>query len=159
MYAVVDSDARDSDTMPIMKVPEHREVMVLQLSHSAQSLGASASLAALKSHIAQQTLAKKPKASRGPLPPMSPLLSPLLCPRRTFLASHILASKFTKDRCYSNKAWAKLSGFPPREIGRCERAPGNALDWRLWDMHPPATVPFPGVKATGTCFRGPARLS
>ncbi|KAG2059073.1 hypothetical protein M405DRAFT_697431, partial [Rhizopogon salebrosus TDB-379] len=54
------------------------------------------------------------------------------CPRRTFLASLILASKFMQDRCYSNRAWAKLSGLPPREIGRCERALGEALEWRLW---------------------------
>jgi len=62
----------------------------------------------------------------------SPLPSPLLCPRRTFLAALILASKFSQDKCYSNRAWAKLSGLPPREIGRCERALGQALDWRLW---------------------------
>jgi len=37
-----------------------------------------------------------------------------------------------QDRCYSNRAWAKLSGLPPREIGRCERALGEALEWRLW---------------------------
>ena len=60
------------------------------------------------------------------------LPSPLLCPRRTFLASIILASKFSQDKCYSNRAWAKLSGLPPREIGRCERALGQALEWRLW---------------------------
>ena len=55
------------------------------------------------------------------------LPSPLLCPRRTFLASVILASKFSQDKCYSNRAWAKLSGLPPREIGCCERALGQAL--------------------------------
>ena len=63
---------------------------------------------------------------------MPALPSPLLCPRRTFLASLILASKFFQDKCYSNRAWAKLSGLPPREIGRCERALGQALGWRLW---------------------------
>lgn len=58
--------------------------------------------------------------------------SPLLCPRRTFLTTLILASKFSQDKCYSNCAWAKLSGLPPREIGCCERVLGHALDWRLW---------------------------
>jgi hypothetical protein len=29
----------------------------------------------------------------------------------------------------SDRAWAKLSGLPPREIGRCKRALGQALDW------------------------------
>jgi len=66
-------------------------------------------------------------ASPEPLVP-----SPLLCPRRTFLASLILASKFLQDRCYSNRAWAKLSGLSPREVGRCEKALGDALEWRLW---------------------------
>jgi hypothetical protein len=62
----------------------------------------------------------------------TPLPPPLLCSRRTFFASLILTSKFMQDRCYSNKAWAKLSGLPPHEIGRCEGALGNALEWCLW---------------------------
>ena len=37
-----------------------------------------------------------------------------------------------QDRSYSNRAWAKLAGLSPREISRCERALGDALDWRLW---------------------------
>ncbi|THV01363.1 hypothetical protein K435DRAFT_605157, partial [Dendrothele bispora CBS 962.96] len=54
------------------------------------------------------------------------------CPRRTFLASLILASKFIEDYCCTNRAWAKLSGLAPREVTRCEVALGEALDWRLW---------------------------
>jgi PHO85 cyclin-5 len=64
----------------------------------------------LKSHLVQN-LAKKPKIPSGPLPPLAPLPSPLLCPRRPFLDLLILATKFAQDRCYSNKAWAKLSGY------------------------------------------------
>ncbi|KAG1838307.1 hypothetical protein F4604DRAFT_1600596, partial [Suillus subluteus] len=64
----------------------------------------------------------KPKQSSGCLTLLPPLPSPLLCPCRTFLASLILASKFMQDRCYLNCTWAKLSGLPPQEIGRCERA-------------------------------------
>ncbi|KAF8139587.1 hypothetical protein K438DRAFT_2117276, partial [Mycena galopus ATCC 62051] len=32
--------------------------------------------------------------------------------------------KFTQDKCYSNRAWAKLSGLSAREIGpqRCFRS-------------------------------------
>jgi len=71
----------------------------------------------------------------------SSLPSPLLCPRRAFLASLILASKFFQDKCYSNRAWAKLSGLPPREIGRCERALGQALEWRLWVGKTSASAP------------------
>ncbi|KAJ7482882.1 hypothetical protein B0H11DRAFT_1723623, partial [Mycena galericulata] len=54
------------------------------------------------------------------------------CPRRSFLASVMLASKFMEDQAYSNRAWAKISGFTVRDIGHCERAFGDALDWRLW---------------------------
>ena len=68
----------------------------------------------------------------APEPTMSPLPSPLLCPRHTFLAALILASKFSRDKRYSNRAWAKLLGLLPREVGRCKRALGHALDWRLW---------------------------
>jgi len=57
---------------------------------------------------------------------------PLLCPCRTFLAALILASKFSQDKCYSNRAWAKLLGLPPCEISRCECALDQALDWWLW---------------------------
>ena len=52
----------------------------------------------------------KNKVRAPPLPPPSPLL----CPRRAFFASLILASKILQDRCYSNRTWAKLSGLPPR---------------------------------------------
>ncbi len=75
---------------------------------------------------------KKCKAPSKPLPSLPPQPSPLLCPRRAFLAALILASKFLQDRCYSNRAWAKLSGLAPREVSRCERALGEALEWRLW---------------------------
>ncbi|KAI1791931.1 hypothetical protein LXA43DRAFT_972750 [Ganoderma leucocontextum] len=73
------------------------------------------------------------------LPPLPALPSPLCCPHRTFLACLILASKFIQDRSYSNWAWAKLAGLPPREIGRCERALGDALEWRLWVGKIPAS--------------------
>jgi hypothetical protein len=89
-----------------------------------------------------QDSARKPKPPSLPLPPLPPLPSPLLCPHRAFLASLILASKFTQDKCYSNCAWAKLSGLPPRKIGRCKRALGDALEWRLWvGKSPPSPSP------------------
>ncbi|KAJ7497531.1 hypothetical protein FB451DRAFT_1386767 [Mycena latifolia] len=102
-----------------------------------------------------QTMLNKQKAGT-PLSSLAPLPSPLLCPRRAFLASLILASKFTQDKCYSNRAWAKLSGLPAREIGRCERALGDALDWRLWVGKTPvvsqaasSTTPTPAPVTTG----------
>jgi len=85
---------------------------------------------------------------------MVELPSPLLCPRRAFLAALILASKFTQDKCYSNRAWAKLSGLSPREIGRCERALGEALEWRLWVGKLPVA---PQVSAAGPSTNAAAR--
>ncbi|KAH8828228.1 hypothetical protein DL96DRAFT_1158818 [Flagelloscypha sp. PMI_526] len=72
---------------------------------------------------------------------------PLLCPRRAFLASLILASKFLQDKSYSNRAWAKLSGLPAKEISRCERGLGRALDWRLWVGRTSENSPSPAAAA------------
>ncbi|KDN36067.1 hypothetical protein RSAG8_11089, partial [Rhizoctonia solani AG-8 WAC10335] len=58
--------------------------------------------------------------------------SPLIDPHCTFLALLVLASKFPLDKAFSNKAWAKLSGLEALEVGKCERALGSALNWRLW---------------------------
>lgn len=91
-----------------------------------------------------------PNPQDSPITPITALPSPLLCPRRTFLASLILASKFTQDKCYSNRAWAKLSGLPAREIGRCERALGEALEWRLWVGKTPVQASQPSGPTTAS---------
>ncbi|KAI0283583.1 hypothetical protein BGY98DRAFT_681103 [Russula aff. rugulosa BPL654] len=96
---------------------------------------------------------KKSRTSSEDLPSLPPLPSPLLCPRRTFLASLILASKFMQDKCYSNRAWAKLAGLPAREIGRCERALGEALGWRLWVGKMPAYCKLPRSQSAGEFCR------
>ncbi|SAM63914.1 related to PCL5-cyclin [Ustilago bromivora] len=53
------------------------------------------------------------------------------CPRRMFLASIMVASKFVQDRTYSNRAWAKISGLPAKDLGKLERAFLKAIDYRL----------------------------
>lgn len=53
------------------------------------------------------------------------------CPRRMFLASVITASKFVQDRCYSNRAWSKISGLSIKDLGKLERAFLKAIDYRL----------------------------
>ncbi|KAB5588801.1 Cyclin protein [Ceratobasidium theobromae] len=58
--------------------------------------------------------------------------SPLLDPRRVYLAAIILGSKFLLDRTYTNKTWASVSGLDALEVGRCERTLAEALQWRLW---------------------------
>ena len=92
---------------------------------------------------------KKVRSRPEELPSLPPLPSPLLCPRRAFLASLILASKFMQDKCYSNRAWAKLAGLPAREIGRCERALGEALGWRLWVGKMPGQRVLPRSQSVG----------
>ncbi|KIO33409.1 hypothetical protein M407DRAFT_3963 [Tulasnella calospora MUT 4182] len=75
---------------------------------------------------------KASKATTPAAPTQVLATHPLLDARRTFLASLVLATKFIQDKAYSNKAWAKLSGLAGKEVGRCERALGGALQWRLW---------------------------
>lgn len=138
MDAAVDANTTEADMVATVKVMDSDDAQgVSSFTSQLSSSNTEFTLSGLKSHLVQN-LGKKPKVPSGPLPPLPPLPSPLLCPRRAFLASLILASKFTQDRCYSNKAWAKLSGLPPREIGRCERALGDALEWRLWVGKTPA---------------------
>lgn len=63
--------------------------------------------------------------------PVTPV-SALLDPRRVLLAVMVLAHKFHLDKTWTNKAWAKVSGLEPREVGRCERTVAIALGHRLW---------------------------
>ncbi|KEP49531.1 hypothetical protein V565_098550 [Rhizoctonia solani 123E] len=63
--------------------------------------------------------------------PVAPV-SALLDPRRVLLAAMVLAHKFHLDKTWTNKAWAKVSGLEPREVGRCERTVAIALGHRLW---------------------------
>jgi len=58
------------------------------------------------------------------------LPSPLLCPRRVFLVTLILASKFVEDAVLSNREWARIAGLPAHEVFRCEIIVGEAL--QLW---------------------------
>jgi hypothetical protein len=57
------------------------------------------------------------------------------CSRRMFLAALILSTKFLHDRAYTNRAWAKLAGLTTREVGLCERALLEWLNWELY-VHP-----------------------
>ena len=79
-------------------------------------LGSDPSMTGLKSHLVQNGL---------PLPCT-------LCPHCTFLQA-ILASKFTQDPC-SHRAKPYLSVLLPCEIGCCEHALGDALEWCLWTL-------------------------
>ncbi|KAG9103734.1 hypothetical protein FRC06_008466 [Ceratobasidium sp. 370] len=60
--------------------------------------------------------------------------SPLLDPRRLLLAALMLSTKFLHDHAPNNRAWARVCGLAPHEVGACERALCQALDWNLANM-------------------------
>lgn len=145
---VVNDCGDDMDTVKVSDCDSDIDCTGMSTSAVAYGLGN----VALQSAAGDDT-SKKSKVANSPLAPLPPLPSPLLCPRRAFLASLILASKFTQDKCYSNRAWAKLSGLPPREIGRCERALGDALEWRLWVGKAPSSA-SPSSSSTPLASQG-----
>jgi len=57
---------------------------------------------------------------------------PIACGRRMFLAAVIVASKYLQDRNYSNRAWAKISGLPVKEINANEFVFLNIADYELY---------------------------
>ncbi|ODQ68225.1 hypothetical protein NADFUDRAFT_63685 [Nadsonia fulvescens var. elongata DSM 6958] len=63
--------------------------------------------------------------------------SGLLCGRRAFLTSLIIASKYLQDRNYSIKAWSKISGLSTSELSTNEIEFLKAVDWNL---HVPSDV-------------------
>src|SRR6202050_447238 len=99
MDAAVDINSAEVDTMATMKVadsddaPQSASLFTSQISSSNLDF----TLNRLKLHLVQN-LVKKVKVLSGPLPPLVPLPSPILCPRHTFLVSLILTLQFTQDR-------------------------------------------------------------
>ncbi|KAH8595088.1 hypothetical protein B0O99DRAFT_494595, partial [Bisporella sp. PMI_857] len=60
---------------------------------------------------------------------------PLQCKRRMFLAALILAWKYTQERSYSSRAWAKISGLCSKEINTNEAVFLSTVGWRLYIPH------------------------
>lgn len=117
------SDAMDEDFGVFAKTVRAEDDLELPATPASPFIDLGLPRAAWQPQPAQQRcIPGRPPGPSAPLPPLPPLPNPLLCPRRTFLAAVILASKFTQDKCFSNKAWARLAGLPAREISRCERA-------------------------------------
>ncbi|KAJ1918815.1 PHO85 cyclin-5 [Mycoemilia scoparia] len=54
-----------------------------------------------------------------------------MCGRRMYIAALIVASKFTLDRTYSNRAWNKITRLHIREINEMERVFMSLLDNKL----------------------------
>ncbi|KAG8696650.1 hypothetical protein FRC08_007019 [Ceratobasidium sp. 394] len=46
----------------------------------------------------------------------------------------MLSTKLLHDHAPNNRAWARVCGLAPHEVGACERALCQALDWNLANM-------------------------
>ncbi|KAI9314797.1 cyclin-domain-containing protein, partial [Dichotomocladium elegans] len=60
----------------------------------------------------------------------------ILCGRRMFLASLMVASKYLQDKNYRNKAWAKIAGLDIAEINAAEMAFLGLIDYKLFISKP-----------------------
>ena len=60
--------------------------------------------------------------------------SPLIDPRRLLLAALMLSTKILHDHAPNNRAWSRVCGLDPLDVGKCERALGQALNWELAHM-------------------------
>lgn len=58
--------------------------------------------------------------------------SPLACQRRMFLSAVMLAWKYTQDKCYSSRQWARISGLCLTEINSNEGIFLQRVCWRLY---------------------------
>lgn len=86
-----------------------------------------------KQRIAYQNMTRSEKADTAAMvmSERAGLAHPLLCGRRIFLASVMVASKFLQDRNFSNKAWSRLTGLPLKQLGLVEREFLSAIGWDL----------------------------
>lgn len=55
----------------------------------------------------------------------------MLCGRRMFLASLMVASKYLQDKNYRNRAWAKIAGLDLKEVNTAELAFLRLIDYKL----------------------------
>lgn len=60
--------------------------------------------------------------------------SPLIDPRRLLLAALMLSTKILHDHAPNNRAWSRVCGLDALDVGKCERALGQALNWELAHM-------------------------
>lgn len=90
------------------------------------------------------SLSKSMDAATEASLPVGVSADPILCSRRTFLASIMISSKFLQDRTFSNRAWSKISGLNVKELGIVERRMLSAIefdlsvsesDWQVWTQY------------------------
>ncbi|KAH7112346.1 hypothetical protein EDB81DRAFT_827631 [Dactylonectria macrodidyma] len=57
---------------------------------------------------------------------------PIQCPRRMFISALMLGWKYTQEKSYSSKVWARISGLRLKEINSNEAMFLIIIDWRLY---------------------------
>ncbi|KAH7118251.1 hypothetical protein B0J13DRAFT_458427, partial [Dactylonectria estremocensis] len=54
------------------------------------------------------------------------------CSRRMFISALMLGWKYTQEKSYSSKVWARISGLRLKEINSNEAMFLIIIDWRLY---------------------------
>ncbi|KAH7161795.1 hypothetical protein EDB81DRAFT_785551 [Dactylonectria macrodidyma] len=75
------------------------------------------------------SLELNPVAVQSPRPAK---MGPIQCPRRMFLSALMLGWKYTQEKSYSSKVWARISGLCLKEINSNEAMFLIVIDWRLY---------------------------
>ncbi|KAH6883834.1 hypothetical protein B0T10DRAFT_136685 [Thelonectria olida] len=57
---------------------------------------------------------------------------PIQCPRRMFLSALMLGWKYTQEKSYSSRVWARISGLSLKEINSNEAMFLEIIDWHLY---------------------------
>ncbi|KAH6866144.1 hypothetical protein B0T10DRAFT_574305, partial [Thelonectria olida] len=57
---------------------------------------------------------------------------PIPCPRRMFLSALMLGWKYTQEKSYSSRVWARISGLSLKEINSNEAMFLVIIDWHLY---------------------------
>ncbi|TEB25443.1 hypothetical protein FA13DRAFT_1796523 [Coprinellus micaceus] len=133
-------DSNDIDAMDTVRIEADEGSYCYGLDGPSMNQRRSSSCASMqvdstRSQIGETDFSPTQPLTTASLSPSAGLPSPLICPRRPFLAVLILGSKFTQHKCYSNHAWAKLSGLPPKGNRPLRECPGIglgvvSLDWQ-----------------------------
>lgn len=84
-----------------------------------------------RAEFQQMSLSQRSDAVARDVTDQSGMTHPLLCGRRIFLASVMVASKFLQDKTFSNKGWNRMTGLPLRQLACVERAFLKAIGWDL----------------------------
>ncbi|KAI5455829.1 hypothetical protein BGZ63DRAFT_397420 [Mariannaea sp. PMI_226] len=77
-------------------------------------------------------------------PETSTKAGPIQCPRRMFLSALMLGWKYTQEKSYSSRVWARISGLSLREINSNEAMVLEIIDWHLY-------IPYENFERESVC--------